>query len=370
MLGGKCVFSETKDAILLTTYSADEKAVKMWHFNAAGYVHEWTGHWDDGENTLTLKSDLDGNPTVSSVLKQTFTDNDTISWSVIATDQAGKVYHHMEGMSKRRKPKLATNLDKADGPFYELPKDGTWATYQVDGSVKMPGEQVSVKGNIRMASVGQVTEAGQPCRWIEVVSEVQSGGEGGPPGRKDVVKVLIPEQFLVKGEAPLEHAIRAWRPAGKSMKRDSQKDKVESPLADEKFEKVDNLMMELRDGLLPVIVILSGLPKDATPLPKAEVESKLGKLQCEGMTGSLDIAGPGTSKMRCAVENRLHPEAPFGVVSSRWTIPLLAAEAKKVKNPQKGTIESEEWKEAGKVELNLKLIDFGDKATSEMPDAK
>ena len=103
ILGGKCVFSESKDAIFLRTYSTAEKAVKMWHFNAAGYVHEWTGNWDDGEKTLTLKTDLDGDPTVSSIFKHTITDEDTISWSAIATDQAGKVYHHIEGTSKRRK---------------------------------------------------------------------------------------------------------------------------------------------------------------------------------------------------------------------------------------------------------------------------
>jgi hypothetical protein len=102
-LGGKCVFHQSKNSILLTTYSADEKAVKMWHFNANGYVHEWSGQWDDGTNVLTLKSGLDGNPTVSSVYKQTFTGNDTNSWSAIATDKAGKVYHHIEGISKRRK---------------------------------------------------------------------------------------------------------------------------------------------------------------------------------------------------------------------------------------------------------------------------
>lgn len=103
ILGGKCVFSESKNAIFLRTYSAAEKAVKMWHFNAAGYVHEWTGNWDDGKKTLTLKTDLDGNPTVSSVFKHTLTDKDTISWSAIATDRTGKVYHHVEGTAKRRK---------------------------------------------------------------------------------------------------------------------------------------------------------------------------------------------------------------------------------------------------------------------------
>jgi hypothetical protein len=103
ILGGKYIFSESKDAIFLSTYSAAEKAVKMWHFNAAGYVHEWTGQWDDGRNTLTLKTDLDGNPTVSSIFKHTVTDKDTINWSAIATDRTGKVYHHIEATSKRRK---------------------------------------------------------------------------------------------------------------------------------------------------------------------------------------------------------------------------------------------------------------------------
>ena len=103
ILDGKFVFSESKDAMFLRTYSADEKAVKMWHFNAAGYVHEWTGYWDDGKETLTLKSDLDGHPTVSSVFTHKAIDDDTISWSAIATDREGKVYHHVEGTAKRRK---------------------------------------------------------------------------------------------------------------------------------------------------------------------------------------------------------------------------------------------------------------------------
>lgn len=101
-LGGKCVVQQSKDALFLTTFSAVEKAVKMWHFNAAGYVHEWTGNWDD-ENALTLKSDLDGNPTVTSTLQQKFVGNDTTTWTVIAKDKAGKVYHHLQGTSKRRK---------------------------------------------------------------------------------------------------------------------------------------------------------------------------------------------------------------------------------------------------------------------------
>ena len=101
-LGGKYILQQSKDAIFLTTYSRTDRAVKMWHFNDAGYIHQWTGDWDD-ESSLTLMSNLDGNPTVSSELIQDFTGNDTIRWRAIAMDQAGKVYHHIEGTSKRRK---------------------------------------------------------------------------------------------------------------------------------------------------------------------------------------------------------------------------------------------------------------------------
>ena len=100
-LGGTCLLQMSEEAVFLTTYSAAEKSVKMWHFNASGYIHEWTGDWDDA-NSLTLRSDLDGHPDVSSGLKQRFIGNDTTTLSAIATDKAGKVYYRMEGTSKRR----------------------------------------------------------------------------------------------------------------------------------------------------------------------------------------------------------------------------------------------------------------------------
>jgi hypothetical protein len=52
MLGGKFVFHESKGAIFLTTYSAQAKVFKMWHFNAGGYVHEWTGEWNADTDIL------------------------------------------------------------------------------------------------------------------------------------------------------------------------------------------------------------------------------------------------------------------------------------------------------------------------------
>jgi len=226
----------------------------------------------------------------------------------------------------------------ADGLFCNLPKDGTWATYQFDSSVSHGQYGVqTVKGTIRMASVGAVTENGQPCRWIEVAMEPQFEKGTAPPGggTKQVIKVLIPEKFLAKGETPLDHAIRAWKWA--------------------KGEGEPEKMKDLRDpDDAPIHVILSGPLKDAKQLPKAEVEGKLGELLCEGVTGSLELKLSGGATFRYVLENRMHRRAPFGIVTSRWTETIVKG--------YKGAGSKQEW--------NLKLIDFGENAKSEMPGAK
>jgi hypothetical protein len=103
ILNGKCVLEAKPDAMLIHTFSENEKAYKFWHFNANGYVHEWTGEWDENTQTFTWKTDLDGSEILSSVLTQVFSDDDSSEWSAIATDKQGKVYHHIEGKSRRRK---------------------------------------------------------------------------------------------------------------------------------------------------------------------------------------------------------------------------------------------------------------------------
>ncbi len=61
------------------------------------------------------------------------------------------------------------------------------------------------------------------------------------------------------------------------------------------------------------------------------------------------------------MEIRLHPNAPFGVVSARSTSPITTTTTS-----AKGTF----TKETGKIETYTKLIDFGEKAKSELPDLK
>jgi hypothetical protein len=92
----------------------------------------------------------------------------------------------------------------ADGLLFHLPKDGTWATYHVDltGQIgESQGETGRAKLTIHMASVGQVTEDGQPCRWIEITMEANSVEADKVNGRnmrehvKLICKALVPEKF-------------------------------------------------------------------------------------------------------------------------------------------------------------------------------
>jgi hypothetical protein len=232
---------------------------------------------------------------------------------------------------------LAVNTGRADGLLYKLPKDGTWATYKHDVSVKTAGYTIRAKATIRIASVGQVKEDGQPCRWIEMVADVRCEVENlpseKPPTHREVLKFLIPEKFLVQGETPQSHVIRAWKRVG-----NGKPEKTKEP----------NLF-------------LTGPPEDLKHLDKVEVESKLGKLACEGVMGTIEMASSDGAKERVVIETRLHPDAPFGVVSSRWAVATVPAN-----NSKEGSV----TKEAVKADFDLKLIDFGDKATSEMPDAR
>ena len=252
---------------------------------------------------------------------------------------------------------LGAATARADGLLYQLPKDGTWAKYDAAFSIEhdQMGKTMLGKGSLRMASVGQVTEEGQPCRWIEVAVEMRSEAREDlkiPEGEyKEVWKVLVPEKYLAKGETPLNHAIRAWM-------ADFARDAPKKPSGPDTVPKARQWLdvEKLREGPLPMA--LAGPPKGVSKLDKAEVESKLGKLTCEGVRGVLEFNDPiAMIRSTTTIETRLHAKAPFGVVSSRWTIEeTWKAETK----PDHGM----------KMVWDFKLVDLGDGAKSELPDAK
>ena len=85
-------------------------------------------------------------------------------------------------------------------------------------------------------------------------------------------------------------------------------------------------------------------------LEKKTISGKLGKLSCEGVTGTVQFSG-GQMIMTVKLENRMHEKSPFGVVSSRWEIGAGSEGAAQMKMI---------W--------DLKLIDLGDDAKTTLPD--
>jgi hypothetical protein len=229
---------------------------------------------------------------------------------------------------------VAAGAAQADGLLYQLPKDGTWASYQFDLNAKMDGVELQAQGSLRLASVGQATDKDKPCRWIEAGFQVEMKGAGVPePARKEnlVVKVLIPEKHLREGASPLDHVVRGW-----IARNDRQPEKLTDP---KDFETS------------PLPIMLAPPLKDAKKLEAVVVESKLGKLSCEGLTGSAKFDNQRGQAVDLTLESRLHPKAPFGVVSSRWTMKITG-----------------DGKPAGEMTWNLRLSDLGEDAKSELPD--
>lgn len=98
----------------------------------------------------------------------------------------------------------------ADGLIYELPPDGSWASYQMkyriseltslDGEPMSPSAAI-LKGVLTLRSVGTQETTDGPGRWIELESNGPPTNEF--PGRIIVLKMLIPEKYLTAGHDPL-----------------------------------------------------------------------------------------------------------------------------------------------------------------------
>lgn len=221
---------------------------------------------------------------------------------------------------------LCTGNARAEGLLYQLPEDGSWVrfdlqyTFEVDGMEK-PGQGT---GTLWMASVGKSVEGSEPCRWIEFKVQLKDIG----PEQILIRKLLIPEKYLKKGENPTEHVVRGWA----------------------KFNDEDVARAVPVHGRWPAY--LAGPLQDEKQLDKQLVESKLGALKCEGVTGWIQYK-EGDVHMKVTFETGLHEKAPFGVVSSR-----MQFEMKRDGNVLQT------------VDAKAKLIDFGVDSQTALPDYK
>ena len=71
------------------TFDKEQQVYRRWFFDSNGSTVEDVGKWDEGCNTLTLKSEKRG---ITGVVSNHLVDEDTWEFSVVSKDQQGKVY--------------------------------------------------------------------------------------------------------------------------------------------------------------------------------------------------------------------------------------------------------------------------------------
>ena len=182
----------------------------------------------------------------------------------------------------------------ADGLFCQLPEDGAWVRFDVKGTRgPVGGPQLSTTGSLTMASVGRSRAADEDCRWIEFEYEITGQYE-----LKFTAKVLIPEKYLANDNNPLDHIVRGW-----------------ARFDDNEPEDVN------QNAAAPYLLSdwLGGPLDEVEKLDAVTLESKLGPLKCEGLTGFTETVRD-QFEVKTSFETRLHDKAPFGVVTSRvWS---------------------------------------------------
>lgn len=91
----------TASGLTLMTFDVDRRVYRHWSFLATGSVIENEGAWDATSRTFTWGHRLvDTSETVIS--KATFEDGGTQAWSVVKTDEHGKVLREVNGRSRRK----------------------------------------------------------------------------------------------------------------------------------------------------------------------------------------------------------------------------------------------------------------------------
>ncbi len=221
-----------------------------------------------------------------------------------------------------------TQSARADGLIYQLPGEGAQVRYDMSVEISAGGEEMNFKGSLTVSSVGQTMVGDDKCRWIEIKMVSMRDGQDQPL----TGKMLIPEKELGKGKSPADHVMRAWLKEGDA----------------EAHEVTDFKSVEF----LPMRTFLAGPLQNSGELEKIEIDGKLGKLQCAGVTGMQTFEFE-TLVLTINCENRLHVKAPFGVVAADWKFD--------VKNNGQALASGT---------FKLTLTEVNNTALSELPDKK
>jgi hypothetical protein len=219
---------------------------------------------------------------------------------------------------------------RADGLLYQLPEDGSWVRYDMTMEFR-DGPVQKTTGSLTMMITGTVMENGKKCRWIEFKSVKKRPDR--QTERTELIKVLVPEENLKTSKAPTKNRVRGWR---KRLKAN-----LVRPLTETSGDI----------GLL--YACLANSLENAKELEAKELDTKLGKLKCEGVSGSTTFRAASSSEVIVTMENRLHAKSPFGVVWSQM----------KFQEQRRGT-------PGYSTTVTLTLSEIGKNAKSMLPDSK
>jgi hypothetical protein len=180
----------------------------------------------------------------------------------------------------------------------------------------------------------------EACRWIEVVIDTK-GPDG--PGPRSVFKALIPAKRLKKGQNPARYWLKGWGKIGDHEPQALTRELLANPA-------------------MIINLVVAGPLENPRELSEKQIETKLGKLDCRGIAGTLTFPGAAmridkgkkaTKKdLTVHVETYLHEAVPFGVMTCRQQVSFP------------------DWAGPSSFELDLALLDVGTDAKTELPDQK
>jgi hypothetical protein len=185
-----------------------------------------------------------------------------------------------------------------------------------------------------VSSVGEAIVDGDQCRWIEVRNVSERDGKESV----SLLKMLIPETYLLAGLNPLGHVVKAWsrHPA----------------LNGGEPQEITDLTGEQARPIRALTDMFFGMPAEVRMLPEETIETRgLGKLKCPGVAARY-VLTRDKFESTFDYQVRLHDKAPFGVVT--LSSASIHKEGGVTKVPSYLTV--------------LRLADFGTDATSELPD--
>jgi hypothetical protein len=221
----------------------------------------------------------------------------------------------------------------AEGLIHQLPEDGTWVRFELNGKgIASDGSvTVTVKGTQTIRSVGRAVVNDEQCRWIELESKMTFEPAGGKAGKfNEVIKLLIPEKYLTKGKNPLEHVLKAFK--GASAKTIRELDLKGNGARE--IQRLDE--------------VFHAPWKQISPLPATTIKTKQQSWPCEGIKGER-ISDDKTFR----TETYINKNAPFGVVTYKY-------EKERRRDKKSQGMRTMEWK----------FVESGKDAKSAAPDSK